>query len=177
MRDHPNYTQAVEHLQRYLRQLAYWEEALPMPPVDGIFESRTEESLRAYQTSRGIPVTGSADQQTWERLYAEYRASLAAHSPPVQMSVFYLEPEGDRLTEGSVGFAVTALQYMLSELRRSYTALEEVEITGVYDEKTADAVRTFQSANRLPDEGGVGLMTWNVITAQYNTLFASGADE
>ena len=177
MRDHPNYAQAVENLQRYLRQLAYWEENLPMPPADGIFESRTEESLRAYQTSRGLPVTGNADQETWERLYAEYRASLAQHSPPRQVSVFYLEPEGDRITDGSVGFAVTALQYMLSELRRSYTALEGVEITGVYDEKTAEAVRAFQKANRLSDGDGVGLMTWNAITDQYNTVFSAGTDE
>lgn len=177
MVDHPNHSQAVENLQRYLRQLSYWEETLPAPPVDGIFESRTEEALRAYQQSRGLRVTGSADFETWERLYADYRASLAMHSPPRWVSVFYLEPEGDRIGEGRVGFAVSVLQHMLSELRHSYTALEQVSVTGVYDPQTAEAVRAFQKANRLPDEGGVGLMTWNAIADQYNTLFATRTDE
>ena len=177
MKDHPNYAQAVENLQRYLRQLAYWEENLPMPPVDGIFESRTEESLRAYQESRGLPITGSADFETWERLYAEYRASLARHSPPRQVSAFYLGPKADRISEGSVGFAVTALQHMLSELRHFYTALEAVAVTGVYDGATAEAVRAFQRGNDLPDEDGVGLLTWNAITDQYNTLFSTRTDE
>ncbi len=167
---------ATENLQRYLRQLSFWEAITP-PPVDGIFDDATEQALRDYQALRGLSATGVADQETWEQLYADYRASLAEHSPPRQISVFYLEPEGDVIREGAVGFAVYAIQYMLSELRHSHRELEGISPTGVYDAETAAAVRFFQSQNGIPDEGGVGMMTWNALADQYNARFASHRDE
>lgn len=176
MNGHENHAVATENLQRYLRQLSFWEAITP-PPVDGIFDDATEAALRDYQQLRGLPVTGVADQETWERLYADYRASLAAHSPPRQISAFYLAPEGYVIGEGSVGFAVYALQHMLSELRHSYIELENVTLTGVYDEATANAVRFFRRVSRLPDEEGVDMMTWNALADRYNTLFASPRDE
>lgn len=177
MTEHPNYSEAVRNLQRYLRQLSYWESEIPTPPIDGIFESRTEEALRAFQRTRGFPVTGQADFETWERLYADYRASLAAHSPPRQVSVFPSYPERYVITAGEQSFAVMTLQHMLSELRHSDQALEELETTGIYDEPTANAVRRFQSNNGIGDEGGVGLTTWNAIADQYNTLYFAIVDE
>ena len=177
MNEHQNYNDAVKNLQRYLRQLSYWERSIPQPPVDGIFESRTEDALREFQRLRGFPVTGRADFETWERLYGDYRASLAAHSPPRQTSAFPIYPEGYVIREGANGFAVTALQYMLSELRHSYQYLEDISITGVYDAQIAEAVRRFQAQNALPNEGGVGLATWNAITDQYNTLFRTVNEE
>lgn len=172
MNYHPNYAPAVENLQRYLRQLSFAEENIPTPPIDGIFESRTEEALREYQRSRGFPVTGSADQETWERLFADYRGSLASNSPPRGISVFPLDPSGYVLGTESVGFAVSALQHMLRELHFNYSALNDLPVTGIYDAPTVTAVRAFQSGNGLPVDGLVGLLTWNAIADQYNALFS-----
>ena len=176
MNGQENHRVATESLQRYLRQLSFWEAITP-PPVDGIFDDTTEQALVDYQSLRGLEATGVADQETWERLYADYRASLSRHSPPRQISVFYLAPDGDVIREGGFGFAVYAIQYMLSELRHSHKELEGIVPTGVYDAETADAVRFFQAQNGIPDEGGVGLMTWNALADQYNALFASYRDE
>ncbi|MBQ9805736.1 MAG: peptidoglycan-binding protein [Clostridia bacterium] len=171
MTDHPNYTLATQNLQRYLRQLSYDELTIPPVPIDGIFESRTEEALREFQRLRGFPVTGSADQETWERLYADYRASLALNSPPRAILVFPLEPPSYVLDMGSRGFPVLALQYMLLELHQNYLPLVRVELTGEFDGQTANAVRVFQSLNQLPANGAVGQMTWDTIADQYNVLF------
>ena len=172
MNNNPNHSPAVENLQRYLRQLSYGEPTIPPPPIDGIFETQTEDALREFQRLRNIPVTGSADQDTWERLYIDYRSSLAYNSPPRQISVFPLDPPGYVLTLGSGGFVVAAIQHMLRELSHSYSFLSVVNTTGIYDEQTANAVRLFQQQNRLPTDGNVGLLTWNAIADQYNTLFA-----
>ena len=177
MSNHPNEPAAVAQLQRYLRQIAFDEEIFPAPPIDGIFASATEEALRAYQQSRGFPVTGNADQETWERLYADYRASLSRNSPPRTIAVFPLEPDGYVLTDGSIGFAVSAVQAMLRELQHARQELEAVQITGIYDPQTADAVRVFQGYSQLPIDGLVGLLTWNAIADQYNRLFTSARDE
>ena len=172
MNDHPNKAPAVENLQRYLRQLSYDEADIPAPPIDGVFESQTEEALRQFQRLRGLPVTGSADQETWEQLYRAYRSSLAYNSPPRQIAAFPLDPFGYVIAANSIGFAVLALQQMLRELSYNYAALGELPVTGIYDENTQNAVRLFQANNRLPADGNVGLLTWNAIADQYNALFS-----
>ena len=171
MNNHPNHSPATQNLQRYLRQLSYDENSIPPVPIDGIFESRTEEALREFQRLRGFPITGIADAETWERLYSDYRASLALNSPPSSILVFPPEPSSYVLDVGSRGFPVLTLQHMLLELHQNYLPLISVEISGIYDEATADAVRIFQSLNRLPATGSVGQMTWNAIADQYNVLF------
>jgi len=172
MTDHPNQSIATQNLQRYLRQLSYDEATIGPVPIDGIFDAQTEAALREFQRLRGFPVTGSADQATWERLYADYRASLALNSPPRAVLIYPLEPFSYELTLDSIGLPVTVLQAMLLELQQNYSPLSEVKITGVFDEQTATAVRVFQSLNQLPATGSVGQMTWNAIVDQYNVLFS-----
>ena len=168
-----NQTQAVENLQRYLRQLHFSEPNIPQPPIDGIFDDATEESLRAFQRSRGLPDTGSADQKTWELLYDAYRAALTLATLPVSIDLFPTYPRGYTLTQGSRGFVVTALQYLLGELQHTYGDRFPTPPTGLFGAETSAAVRNFQLRNALPPNGIVDLLTWNRIVDQYNTLFQS----
>ena len=64
MNTHPNYSIAVQNLQTYLRRLSYACPEIPPPPVDGIFDSATECSLRAFQELNGLEPTGVADART-----------------------------------------------------------------------------------------------------------------
>ena len=114
MKEHPNYNEAVANLQRYLRQLSYWEKSIPQAPVDGVWDSQTEDALREYQRLRGLPVTGSADFETWERLYGDYRASLAAHSPPRQASTM----AAYSMSCSSAGFSFGKLQRTPGSMER-----------------------------------------------------------
>ena len=70
------------NLQRYLRQLAYFDEKIPFVPIDGNKGSNTTDAIRAFQSSRGLPATGVADQETWEAIYEEYLTSLEKEAPP-----------------------------------------------------------------------------------------------
>lgn len=167
--NHPNYSPAVANLQRYLRQLAYHTPEIRQVPVDGIFESATRDSLSDYQRYVGLPVTGVADRATWERLYADYLASLALYAPPTAVALFHRNPVGYYMDVGAVGIDVAALQYMLGELTLLYL-LTPPEITGEYDAATADAVRAFQEYAMLPVTGQVDILTWNAITDRYNAL-------
>ncbi len=167
-----NETIATRNLQRYLRQLSYHNAAIPPPPIDGIFERDTEASLRAFQGDRELPVTGVADPVTWEALYANYRASLAEHTPPRAMAIFPFQDPPAVLREGAHGFAVSALRHMLRELSSVYDALSEIESGDTYDAAVTAAVRDFQARNRLPVTGEVDPYTWNTITDQYNIRFA-----
>ena len=165
--------QAIQNLQRYLRQLSYDEESIPAPPIDGIFESDTRRALQSFQVLKDLEPTGRADQETWELLYAAYRASLARNSPPRTVAVLPRTPPDAELIRGSIGFPVMALQHMLRELTFNASYLGPIEVTGTYDEATEAAVLAFQAHNVLKKTGRVDLETWNEITDQYNVLFTS----
>ncbi len=177
MPQNPNEATAIRNLQTYLRQLSYHNDTITSPPIDGIFASDTEQALRDFQADRGIPVTGVANQEVWELLYAAYRASVAANSPPLRMDIFPTVPSDEALTLGSLGFPVIAVQFMLGELERKYGFLLPVQQTGIYDEPTRDAVLSFQKQNALAPTGKVDKLTWNELTDQYNILYRRYPEE
>ena len=157
----------IEILQRYLRQLSYFEELTPVP-VDGIYGSETAEAVREFQRRAGLPVTGLVDRETWDAIYLAYLASIAENSPPERVSIFPRIPKNYAITEGESWFLIEILQYMLIELSRDYDRFGPLEISGVYDGATVAAVRDFQGRNGLPVTGEVDKATWNAIVNQYN---------
>lgn len=168
---------AVRNLQTYLRQLSYHDSAITAPPVDGILNSATQQSIRDFQVSRQLEPTGIADQLVWELIYAAYRASLAENTPPQRMEVFPLSPPNASFSLGDTGFPVTAIQFMLREAEANYGFLRNVEVSGTYTENTAEAVKAFQRQNGLRPNGIVDRITWNELTDQHNILFTSHAVE
>lgn len=165
-----NEAQATANLQRYLRQLSYHHPEITPPPIDGIFERDTEESLKDFQAMVGLPVTGRADRRTWDALYAMYRASVAENEPPRTVAILPFVAGEIFLSEGDEGFTINVLQYMLRELGESLAELEEIEISGIFDENTARAVRLFRKQNGLPEGETVDLVTWNTLVDWFNRL-------
>lgn len=170
MTNESNETEAIRNLQTYLRQLSYDDSRITPPPVDGIYGSDTRRALSEFQSTHGLPVTGVADQATWEQLYSAYRASLAENALPVKVALFPSLPPDVRLSTGSRGFAVAAVQYMLQELEVQYGILRPIPVTGIYDEITRDAVAGFQTQNVMEPTGEVGRATWNEIADQFNLM-------
>ncbi len=172
-----NNTTAIRNLQTYLRQISYFDPNITPPPIDGIFDSVTRQSVSDFQHSQGLPVTGVADRRTWDELYAAYRFSLSQNSIPRRVAFFPDLPKNYTLYPGCNNFTVSALQYMLRELEVRYGSWEPVGITGIFDEATEQAVRTFQLQNRLPESGTVNRTTWNAVADQYNTMFEGAQRE
>ena len=162
---------AIENLQRYLRQLSFDTSDISPPPVDGIWDSSTSQSLREFQQSQQLPVTGMADQRTWEALYTAYRSSLANNGQPTAVSLYPRSPFGSSVGNGDTGILVAVIQYMLRELSALYRAFDTISPNGNYDEATRDAIRYFQERNLLPNTGRVDLLTWNSLADQYNVQF------
>jgi peptidoglycan hydrolase-like protein with peptidoglycan-binding domain len=52
--------------------LAQFDPALTQLSIDGVFGPRTREAVENFQQSQGLPVTGTADETTWQRLYQAY---------------------------------------------------------------------------------------------------------
>ena len=165
-----NEAEAILNLQRYLRQLSYHHPEITPPPIDGIFERDTEESLKDFQAMVGLPVTGRADRRTWDALYAMYRASIAENEPPRTVAILPFVAGEILLQKGDEGFTINVLQFMLRELGESLAELEKIEVSGIFDNKTERAVRLFRKQNGLPEGETVDLITWNTLVDRFNRL-------
>ena len=163
---------AVANLQRYLRTLYYFDEALSPLPVDGVFDRATEEAVRRFQASEGLPVTGRVDQSTWERLFARYEAEKAFRRAPSRIAHFPRVPPDYRVVIGEEQFLVRVIQHALQEIALDFTFPAAVPQSGKYDEDTANAVRVLQKASGLPEDGEVDRATWEELARYYNHLYA-----
>ena len=163
-----NKREAVRALQRYLRHLSYFNEEIGEVPIDGVFDRDTAEALRAFQALKGLPQTGKADLETWERLVAAYEASVASKRAPERMAHFPQIPENYAVEVGEAQFLVAVIQNALHELSAVYEGLDNVPQSGVYDAATAEAVKAFQAVYGLPATGAVDRTTWNAIADAYD---------
>lgn len=158
---------AVRNMQRYLRQLSYTDSDIPPVPIDGIFGEATSNSLIVFQTKNGLDATGVADRESWDALYETYLASVKRFTPPKGFSPFPRVPEDYSLRVGDVGFAVTAVQFLINEVSVILDEIDTIAITGIYNIDTARAVSIFQAANGLSITGDTDKETWDVLVDTY----------
>ncbi len=154
--------EAIFNLQRYLRSLSFREPTIPFVPIDGIYGDTTRAAVREFQKSRGLPVTGNVDLETWDSLYLAYLQGLEAGGRTEPLYLFPRNPESYSVGLGDEGLIISAIRYLLRELMIHYGGeFEEIPLTGTYDTATEDAVRYFQELHRLPVTGRVDRVTWN----------------
>ena len=172
-RTYPNEEQAISNLQRYLRQLSYFDEDIPPIVINGEWNDETRNALLIFQRKNRLSPTGSADEQTWNLLFSQYQNSLDENSPPSRVPFFPREPMGESLGLGDVGFIVAVIQYMLSELSVLYDELDNVEITGTFDTNTEVAITEFQKRNLFPQTGRVDKRTWDRLVKAFELATSS----
>jgi peptidoglycan hydrolase-like protein with peptidoglycan-binding domain len=128
--------QAVKDLQEALKALG-----LAPGPVDGVFGKKTEDAVKAFQTSKGLEVDGVVGPVTWLNI------DEADQSEPL-------------LKNGSKGLPVRRLQNRLKLI-----GFEIPEVNGRFGPKTEAAVKTLQQQAGLVVDGKVGPKTWAVVDA------------
>ena len=158
----PYETQAIYNLQRYLRQLSRFDPDIPTVDEDGIFGDATRRSLEAFQRRYGLPITGTADPETWARLFNEYLASVEAYTRPDPVYIFPRYPPDYSVGRGDENVYVSVIQLLLRDVITLYGSdAELLPVDGVFGETTERAVRDFQRIQRLPEDGRVDRVTWN----------------
>ena len=157
-------------LQVALNRIAQSYPAIPkLSNVDGVFGSRTEASVRAFQEVFGLSVDGIVGKTTWYAIVRLYTAVTRLSELRSQGQQFYAiqwnPPEA--LQTGSSGEQVRYLQYMLSVLSTYIQGIPNVTVDGIYGPATRNAVLAAQRRFGLPETGVVNTMTWNEIYDQY----------
>ncbi len=98
--------------------------------TNGIFSTMTEDAVKTFQASRGLPATGIVGASTWAKLIVS-------------------------LATDSTGEAVKALQRQLNEKR-----FARIPVSGYFGVATRAAVIAFQKHMGMTPHGKVGPVTW-----------------
>ena len=174
----PYETQAIFNLQRYLRQLSRFDPDIPAVDEDGIFGAETRASLAAFQRKYGLPITGTADPETWAMLFNEYLASVEAATRPEPVYLFPRFPTDYSVGRGDENLLVGVIQFLLREITTLYGRDNAaIPLDGIFGDVTEQAVKDFQAVNRLPPDGRVDRITWNRLAEGVKRLSTEYRDE
>lgn len=138
--------------------------AIPeIQPLTGYFNESTEVAVKAFQQIFNLPVTGEIDQGTWYMLRYIYAAvtKLAELSAQGDFVNLLLEITEETSLEGDIHPRVELIQFALNVLSAYYPTIQEVAITGIFDEQTREQVINFQNTMNLEPTGAVDTETFN----------------
>ena len=171
----------VVTLQVALNRISQNYPAIPkIPAADGIFGSRTQAAVTAFQRIFGLTPDGIVGPATWYEIVRLYTAVTRLSELRSQGQQFYAVnwSPPNALQTGSTGEKVRLLQYMLSVLSTYIPYIPPVTVDGVYGSATRAAVLAAQRQFQLPETGVVDANTWDEIYDQYsgieNTTLRSG---
>ncbi len=160
-------------IQVALNRIAQNYPAIPkLSSVDGIFGSRTEASVRAFQQIFGLDVDGVVGKATWYALVRLYTAVTRLSELRSQGQQFYSVnwEYPDAIVQGNRGEKVRLLQYMLAVLSEYINQIPSVNVDGIFGPATAASVRAAQNFLGLPVTGVVDATTWDEIYDQFSGI-------
>ncbi len=156
----------VRELQQYLRVIRRERDGETDVPIDGRFGPVTTAAVRQFQQESGLPVTGIVDRVTWEAIFAAAQEIIYLRALPVPIQGLRMGQPPLRI--GDKSDSVLFLQVMLGALAARFANLPAGELSGVYSDATAAAVRLLQQQAGLATTGIVDKPTWDAITTLYN---------
>lgn len=135
----------VSQLQTDLKQLGYY-----YADITGNFGERTEAAVKAFQKAKSLTADGVAGTKTLNAIAVavDKAGGSSSGSSSTNMKL------------GSTGTAVSALQQNLTTLGYYYG-----DVTGHYGNLTQQAVKKFQKAKGLTQDGVASTATLNAITS------------
>ncbi len=166
----------VRYKQVQLNRISRNYPAIPkINPVDGIFGQETEAAVKAFQRIFNLTPDGIIGPATWYRityLFNGVKRLSELDSEGIAAEEISKEFPG-ALAIGDTGQNVRNLQYFLAVVGEFYDTVPQIEITGVYDEATRNAVLAFQQTFGLTQDGIVGINTWQDLYRAYRGILAS----
>ena len=153
---------AVEQMQNLLTIIAYFDNSIPLPAMNGVFDARTKNSLMAFQTQYGLEPTGVLNRQSANMLLSVYRDTRETAMENGK-SVSRLIYPGRAILRGRTGADVEDLQSLINRAAAQNAFIPQVAEDGIFGEATETAVKTVQAHEGLDVNGIVGPLTWQAL--------------
>lgn len=161
----------VRELQKRLRALSKANNRISPVIVDGIFGEQTERALKDFQKAYSLKPTGRADKETLEKLERVFCGVFDERRPPAPL--FSIPGDLFPILPGSKLSCLTVIQAVLKYLSGRNPAFPDLEITGIHDEKSVEAVKALQKICGLAPNGTINKKTWDSL-ALICEAFAEG---
>lgn len=162
--------QPIRSLQTMLRVIAEDDPRLPTVVPDGIYGPTTMNAVTAFQRLYDLPVTGIADQATWDRIVQVYEPALVRIGKAEPIEIIFAPGQIFRL--GDSNAYIYLLQSILTQLSTENPSINRPEHNGVLDDPTSEALAAFQLLAGLPPTGELDRLTWKYLSKQF-TLSAN----
>ncbi|MDL2236671.1 peptidoglycan-binding protein [Christensenellaceae bacterium OttesenSCG-928-K19] len=150
----------IRALQTKLKSLNY-----PLGDLDGIFGTKTHQSVVSYQKDKKLKDDGIVGSATWSSLGGVYKASsnqTSGATSTSNVSKYKLTRILKYLSPCMTGNDVKELQKVLAKYTTSVG-----KIDGIFGSKTRDAVKFVQRKLKIKDDGIVGQKTCEAIGWQW----------
>ena len=157
--------QPVRSLQTMLRVIAENDDRQPSIVPDGIYGKNTMTAVSAFQRRAGLPVTGIADNDTWDAIVAAYEPALIEVDEAQPIEVI-LNP-GQIIRKGESHPNIYLAQAMLTVLSQTLFSITPPSMTGINDVPTSDSLASFQELSLLPVTGELDKQTWKHLALHY----------
>ena len=158
----------IVQIQRILRDLNYMNFENGIIGIDGIYDEATRNAVREFQKRYGIKETGIVDSETWTLLHTIWEIRQEGNA--LARAVYVLPRfEGYEIMPGAKDNVLYIIQHMLETISRDYEDIL-VELNGVYDEATQNAIRSFKRKNLLDDTAIIDARVFNRLADEYERV-------
>jgi len=158
----------VAMIQGYLGELSKMYGEIPYVYPDGIYGKETKEAVKIFQKISGLEANGIVDRKTLETLYRQYLEAKKLFDAPVLIDPFSAFLKDGQITEGEEFALVSIIQVMLNSVAVSYDELSVIDVNGIFDDATKEAIKLFQTINGISPSGNVDKETWDRLAGEYN---------
>jgi len=157
--------QPVRSLQQMLRVIGENDDRLPSVVPDGIYGNDTVRAVSAFQRSAGLPVTGIADQDTWEAIVERYEIAMIEQGETEPLRIIL--DSGEVIRRGQRDPNLYIVQAILTVLSQLYAGITPPGMTGILDIPTSDSLASFQQMSLIPATGELDKHTWKHLALHY----------
>ena len=174
------YGNNVRFIQVRLNRISANYPSIPkIQPVDGIYGPETEAAVKEFQRIFNLTQDGIVGPATWYKIQFVFnsvkRLSEIQSEGVLIGEVQKLFPASLKL--GDSGMGVSVIQYFLRIVGLFNPDIPIIEVTGTYDEATAEAVRAFQEQYGLLQTGVMDAETWYALFDVYTGAVATVTPE
>ena len=165
----------VELMQIRLNRISKNYPGIPkIYPVDGFFDTSTEDAVKKFQEVFNLKSDGIIGAATWNSINYIYNAVKKLYSVNSEgLTLSELNTTYENVLKlGDSSRNVYVLQYYLAYISLFYPTVIAPVTDGVFGQGTDDAVRSYQQTFGLTVDGIVGEDTWNSIQTTYYEILA-----
>ncbi|MBQ8546409.1 MAG: peptidoglycan-binding protein [Clostridia bacterium] len=162
-------TNSILQVQRILRELDYIENGVAKVKPNGIFDEDTRNLVISFQRKYGLNPSGIVDKETWDLLHSIDEARKDASRLARAVHIFPMF-DNYEILPNSRDNTIFVIQHMLNEVLNEHDDFTELEINGIYDLPTQNAIKVLQRKALVDGNGRLDAQAFNLLANEYERI-------